>query len=143
MRAIAEFRALNPGVWDAAHVSRVEVAMKESIGAAGRTGFYDRYGVVRDVMQNHLMEMLALLATDGARGLGAGDEAAKQQLRDAALAAARDEAAARVRRGDARLLTATAVGLLPGHPYVFRVCARTSTVSHSLTLHSHSCLHVH
>ena len=63
VRAIAEFRALNPGVWDAAHVNRVEVAMKESIGAAGRTGFYDRYGVVRDVMQNHLMEMLALLAT--------------------------------------------------------------------------------
>ena len=60
MRAIAEFRALNPGVWDRHHVSRVEVAMKESIGVAGRTGFYDRYGVARDVMQNHLMEMLAL-----------------------------------------------------------------------------------
>ncbi|OWF53086.1 GDH/6PGL endoplasmic bifunctional protein-like [Mizuhopecten yessoensis] len=46
------------------HVSRVEVVMKETIGVQGRIDFYDQYGIVRDVMQNHLTELLALVAME-------------------------------------------------------------------------------
>lgn len=46
------------------HVARVEVVMKETIGVLGRIDFYDQYGVIRDVMQNHLTELLALVAMD-------------------------------------------------------------------------------
>lgn len=43
------------------YVERVEVAMMETEDCEGRTGFYDKYGVIRDVFQNHLSEMLALI----------------------------------------------------------------------------------
>ncbi|XP_063417210.1 GDH/6PGL endoplasmic bifunctional protein-like [Mytilus trossulus] len=46
------------------HVERIEIAMKETIGVKGRIDFYDQYGVVRDVMQNHLTELLALITMD-------------------------------------------------------------------------------
>ncbi|CAK8690628.1 unnamed protein product [Clavelina lepadiformis] len=46
------------------HVERIEVVMKESIGVKGRTKFYDKYGVLSDVMQNHLSEILYLLTMD-------------------------------------------------------------------------------
>ena len=39
------------------HVERVEVVMKETEDCEGRTGFYDAYGVLRDVHQNHLTQM--------------------------------------------------------------------------------------
>ncbi len=48
----------------AGRVERVEVVMTEHEDAAGRTAFYDRVGVVRDVMQNHLTAVLATVAMD-------------------------------------------------------------------------------
>ena len=45
-------------------VKRVEIVMSEEEDCKGRTKFYNEYGVVRDVLQNHLSEMLALLAMD-------------------------------------------------------------------------------
>ena len=46
------------------YVERVEVVMKETEDCAGRTKFYNQYGVIRDVLQNHLTEMAALIAMD-------------------------------------------------------------------------------
>ncbi|KAL4225746.1 6-phosphogluconolactonase [Mactra antiquata] len=45
-------------------VDRVEIVMKEQIGVKGRIDFYDQTGVIRDVMQNHLTELLALVAME-------------------------------------------------------------------------------
>ena len=59
---------------DALRLRRVEVAMVESVDCAGRTWFYDDYGVVRDVMQNHVSQMLALALC--AVGSDAGDAGA-------------------------------------------------------------------
>jgi hypothetical protein len=39
------------------HVIEVDVSMTETEDAAGRTAYYDQYGVVRDVMQNHLTQV--------------------------------------------------------------------------------------
>ena len=68
VQQITEFRVaqqraggLTGGLWSGAHIRRVEVYMKEKEDCAGRTKFYDEYGVVRDVHQNHLTEVMALV----------------------------------------------------------------------------------
>ncbi|CAM9434664.1 unnamed protein product, partial [Heterosigma akashiwo] len=46
---------------NAAGVASIQVVLKESEDCAGRAGYYDRYGAIRDVHQNHLTQILALL----------------------------------------------------------------------------------
>ena len=41
-----------------------QVIFKEKIGAEGRAGYFDQYGIIRDVMQNHLLQMVALVAME-------------------------------------------------------------------------------
>lgn len=52
------------GLWNRHHVERVEIVMKETVDAEGRTSFYEEYGVIRDVLQNHLTEILSLVAME-------------------------------------------------------------------------------
>lgn len=51
-------------IWSRFHVSRVEVCCLEEIGTQGRGGYFDEYGIIRDVMQNHLAQILALVAME-------------------------------------------------------------------------------
>jgi len=51
-------------VWNRRYVAQVQVTMAESIGVAGRGAFYDSVGAVRDVVQNHLLQVVALLAME-------------------------------------------------------------------------------
>eukprot|EP00494_Astrolonche_serrata_P025125 UN25386 len=44
--------------WKPENIEKIEVKFVESLDVQGRTSFYDEYGVIRDVMQNHCMEML-------------------------------------------------------------------------------------
>lgn len=50
--------------WNARSVQRIEVVMKERLDVKGRTQFFDEYGILRDVHQNHLTEILARLLSD-------------------------------------------------------------------------------
>jgi len=65
LQALPEFLATNAKLLDpvmnSRHVAQIDVAMMETEDCEGRTGFYDKYGVLRDVFQNHLSEMLALI----------------------------------------------------------------------------------
>src|SRR6476660_8940331 len=47
-------------VWNANYVDHVQITMAEDIGIAGRAGYYDGIGAARDVIQNHLLQLLAL-----------------------------------------------------------------------------------
>lgn len=56
--------AMLEGVWNRHHISRVTITMAESFDIAGRGGFYDEVGAIRDVVQNHLLQMISLLAME-------------------------------------------------------------------------------
>jgi glucose-6-phosphate 1-dehydrogenase len=47
-----------------ANVACVLITMKEPIGTAGRGGYFDAHGIVRDILQNHLLQVMALLAME-------------------------------------------------------------------------------
>jgi glucose-6-phosphate 1-dehydrogenase len=51
-------------VWNAAHVDRVEIVADETLGLVGRASYYDRAGALRDMLQNHLLQLLALVAME-------------------------------------------------------------------------------
>ncbi len=51
-------------VWNAGHVERVEIVFDETLGLEGRAGYYDRAGALRDMLQNHLLQILALVAME-------------------------------------------------------------------------------
>lgn len=46
--------------WDHETIERIEVDINEALGVEGRAGFYDNYGALKDVLQNHLLQLLAL-----------------------------------------------------------------------------------
>jgi glucose-6-phosphate 1-dehydrogenase len=50
--------------WNRNHVAGVQITLGESFGTEGRAGFYDGVGAIRDVLQNHLLQVVALLAME-------------------------------------------------------------------------------
>jgi glucose-6-phosphate 1-dehydrogenase len=55
-------------VWNRAHISHVVISMAEDFGVEDRGGFYDPVGALRDVVQNHLLQVLALVAMEPPAG---------------------------------------------------------------------------
>jgi glucose-6-phosphate 1-dehydrogenase len=51
-------------IWNRRYVASVQVTMAESFGVEGRGSFYDGVGAIRDVIQNHLLQVVALLAME-------------------------------------------------------------------------------
>ncbi len=51
-------------IWNANYVDHVQITMAEDIGVGGRAGYYDGIGAARDVIQNHLLQLLALTAME-------------------------------------------------------------------------------
>ena len=60
-------------VWNRMHIKNVQIVFKETIGVEGRGGYFDEFGIIRDVMQNHLLQMLAIVAMDRPASLSAED----------------------------------------------------------------------
>lgn len=51
-------------LWDKSHIDTVEIIVDETVGIEGRGAYYDRYGALKDVVQNHMLQMLALIALE-------------------------------------------------------------------------------
>ena len=73
-------------VWNANYVDHVQITMAEDIGIGGRAGYFDGIGIARDVIQNHLLQLLALTAMEEPTSFEARQLRAEKQK---VLAAAR------------------------------------------------------
>ena len=65
-------RVLEP-IWNSAHISRVDVIWDESLALEGRAGYYDGVGALKDMLQNHLLQVLCLVAMEPPISLGDRD----------------------------------------------------------------------
>lgn len=60
-------------LWNNKYISNVRITFRENFGCEGRAGYFDQSGIIRDVMQNHLLQTLALIAMDSPVSLMAED----------------------------------------------------------------------
>lgn len=56
--------ALYQPVWNAASIDHVQITVAEQLGVEGRGGYYDSAGAIRDMVQNHLLQLLCLVAME-------------------------------------------------------------------------------
>lgn len=66
-------------LWNSNYIDHVQITMAEDIGVGGRAGYYDGIGAARDVVQNHLLQLLALTAMEKPRSLDAADLRAEKE----------------------------------------------------------------
>lgn len=64
LMALRFANALFEPLWNNAHIDHVQITVAESIGAEGRAGYYDTAGALRDMVQNHILQLLCLVAME-------------------------------------------------------------------------------
>jgi glucose-6-phosphate 1-dehydrogenase len=76
LQNILAFRFANPifeVLWNNKHIDKVHIKLYEKLGMEGRGAFYDPIGAIKDVGQNHMLQMLALMAMNTPKSLKADD----------------------------------------------------------------------
>src|SRR5205823_634459 len=64
LMALRFANALFEPLWNSAHIDHVEITVAESIGVEGRASYYENAGALRDMVQNHLLQLLCLVAME-------------------------------------------------------------------------------
>lgn len=64
LMALRFANALFEPVWRAAHIDHVQITVNETIGVENRGAYYDQAGAMRDMLQNHLLQLLCLVAME-------------------------------------------------------------------------------
>jgi glucose-6-phosphate 1-dehydrogenase len=60
-------------IWNSAHIDEIEIVWDESLALEGRAGYYDHVGALKDMVQNHLLQLLCLVAMEPPVSLGERD----------------------------------------------------------------------
>jgi Glucose-6-phosphate 1-dehydrogenase len=63
--------ALFEAMWNSRYIDHVQITASEPLGVEGRAGYYDKSGALRDMVQNHLLQLLCLTAMEPPAGLDA------------------------------------------------------------------------
>ena len=71
-------------LWNRNHIEYVEITAAESIGIEGRGAFYEQTGVVRDIIQNHLLQV-HVARDDGGAGVVRARRHPRREIAGAAL----------------------------------------------------------
>ena len=71
LMALRFANALFEPIWNSAHIDHVQITAAESIGVEGRGPYYDGSGAIRDMVQNHLLQLLCLVAMEPPSSLDA------------------------------------------------------------------------
>ena len=64
LMALRFANALFEPLWSAAHIDHVQITVAEELGVEGRAGYYDTAGAMRDMVQNHILQLLCLVAME-------------------------------------------------------------------------------
>ena len=64
LMALRFANALFEPVWNSGHVDHVQITVAETLGVEGRAGYYDTAGALRDMVQNHMLQLLCLVAME-------------------------------------------------------------------------------
>ena len=71
LMALRFANALYEPLWNSAHIDHVQITVAESVGLEGRAGYYDKAGALRDMVQNHILQLLCLVAMEAPSSLDA------------------------------------------------------------------------
>ncbi len=64
LMALRFANALYEPLWNSAHIDHVQISVAESVGLESRAGYYDKAGALRDMVQNHILQLLCLVAME-------------------------------------------------------------------------------
>jgi glucose-6-phosphate 1-dehydrogenase len=64
LMALRFANALYEPLWNNAHIDHVQITVAETVGLEGRAGYYDKAGALRDMVQNHMLQLLCLVAME-------------------------------------------------------------------------------
>lgn len=100
---ILTFRFNNPlfqTIWNARHIDRITIGAYETIGIEGRADFYEKTGALRDILQSHLLQLLALIMMEQPAKLESADiHRAKLRLLDSILPIDPEDVSTKAQRG--------------------------------------------
>lgn len=71
LMALRFANALYEPLWNSAHIDHVQITVAESVGLEGRADYYDRAGALRDMVQNHILQLLCLVAMEAPSSMDA------------------------------------------------------------------------
>ncbi len=114
MLALRFANAMYEPIWNNNYVDHVQITMAEDIGVAGRAGYYDGIGAARDIIQNHLLQLMALTAMEEPVSFSAADLTAEKTKVLSAVRLPKDLAAHRARPVRSRMAGLARSGRLSG-----------------------------
>jgi glucose-6-phosphate 1-dehydrogenase len=73
LEALAFANPILQSIWNKEHIANVQITASETVGVEKRAGYYDQAGAIRDMVQNHMLQMLMMTAMDTPKEINAAE----------------------------------------------------------------------